>query len=62
MPPGGSGFYYLSTYFLMDQNEYGEFSIEINGEVLCTARTDNLGSTADDGQSACSAATYATEG
>ena len=62
MPPGGDGFYYFSTYFLMDEDEYGQFSIEINGSTICTVRGDNQGSTADDGQSACSAATYATEG
>ena len=62
MPPGGDGFYYFSAYFLIFYDEWGRFNIEINGEVLCSAQTDQQGTTTDEGQAACSAATYATEG
>ena len=60
MPPGGDGFYYFSTYLLVTGNAWARFSIEVNGEVLCTAQTNNVG--INNGQAACSAATYATEG
>ena len=61
MPPGGDGFYYFSAYFLVRYYEYARFDIQINGAVLCTAYTDQQ-DPVDDGQAACSAATYATEG
>ena len=62
MPSGGDGFYYFSTYLLVDNGKWGEFSIEINGEVFCASRTDQTETPNDEGQTACSAATYATEG
>ena len=63
VPPGGDGYYYFSAYFHVYYYEYAVFDIQINGEVLCTAYTDEQQNTAADyGQAACSAATYATEG
>ena len=61
MPSGGDGFYYFSAYFAVSYNEYARFDIQINGAVICTAYTDQQDPN-DDGQAACSAATYATEG
>ena len=62
MPSGGDGFYYFSTYLLLAENEYGYFDIQNNGNVLCTARTDQDETSAAVGQAACSAAIYGIEG
>ena len=61
VPPGGDGFYYFSTYFQVAHLEYGVFDIEINGDVLCTAATDQQ-DVVGPGQAACSGAAYITEG
>ena len=61
MPPGGNGFYYFSVYLRLNGNEYGRFDIQINGAVICSAYTEQT-DTPFDGQTACSAAIYATEG
>ena len=60
MPPGGGGFYYFSTYLLGDDGELCHFDMTINGNLLCTARTQQT--TGYFPQSACIAAAYATEG
>ena len=63
VPPGGDGLYYFSAYFVVFYHEYAGFNIQINGEVLCTARTDEeQQTTTDPGQSACSAASSVAEG
>ena len=62
VPSGGDGFYYFSTYLLVDSDEWGRFGIQINGDVLCTVQMDQQSTATDEGQAACSAATYATEG
>ena len=62
MPPGADGFYYFSTYLLVDNGEYARFEIRINGLRLCSAATDQRDSLNDEGQEACSAATYASSG
>ena len=62
VPPGGDGYYYFSAYFLVSTAEFALFDIQINGQVLCTARGDDTDSTNDEAQAACSAATYATAG
>ena len=62
VPPGGDGYYYFSVYLLVDSDEWGRFNIEINGQILCTAQTYQLETTNGEGQAACSAAFYATEG
>ena len=62
VPPGGDGFYYFSVFFLVSQYEVAYFDIEINGDVLCTAQTDQGDTLYEEGQAACSAAIYATEG
>ena len=61
VPPGGDGFYYFSAYFVVRASEFARFDIQINGAVICTAFTDQTDPN-DNGQAACSAATYATEG
>ena len=61
MPPGGDGFYYFSTYLLIQGGDYGFFDIQIEDDTLCTARTDEDDSSYV-GQAACSAATYVSEG
>ena len=62
MPSGGDGFYYFSTFLLADDGGYSTFDIRINGEMICTAQTDQQETPTNEGQAACSAATYATEG
>ena len=62
MPPGGDGYYYFSVYFVVTNDEWGLFNIEINGEILCTAYAEQQSTPLDPGQAACNAATYATEG
>ena len=62
VPPGGDGHYYFSAYFLVSNTEFALFDIQINAEVLCTARGDERDATNEAAQAACSAATYATEG
>ena len=62
MPPGGDGYYYFSVFLLAVSDELGRFDIQINGETLCTVQTDQQSTPSDEGQAACSAATYATEG
>ena len=61
VPPGGDGFYYFSAYFVVYFYEYAFIDIQLNGQTLCTAFTDQE-EPADPGQSACSAATNAIEG
>ena len=61
VPPGGDGFYYFSTYLLFEGGHYGFFDIQVEGDTLCTARTDEDDSSYV-GQAACSAATYVSEG
>ena len=62
MPTGGDGFYYFSTYLLVDSGEYGSFDIQINGETICTARNEQEQTTTDPGPATCSTVTYATQG
>ena len=63
VPPGGDGYYYFSTYLVVNHIEYGAFDIVINGERLCTAYTEQqVSSEGDPGQAACSGAAYVTEG
>ena len=61
MPPGGDGFYYFSAYFVVWYYEYAGFAIQINGETLCTAYTDQQ-EPFDSGQSACGAASRVAKG
>ena len=62
MPPGGDGYYYFSAFFTINSAEFALFDIQINGQVLCTARGDDADSSNEEAQASCSAATYATEG
>ena len=61
VPSDGDGYYYFSTYFLINGGEYGYFDIEINGNILCTSGTDH-DDTSYPAQAACSGAAYITEG
>ena len=49
MPSGGDGYYYFSTYLLVDNDEYGAFDIRVNGETLCTAVTEQQDTPNDPG-------------
>ena len=62
VPSGGNGYYYFSAYFLVSTAQYAGFDIQINGQVLCTARGDDTDSSNEEAQAACSAAIYTTEG
>ena len=62
VPPGGDGYYYFSVYLLVDSDEFGRFNIELNGETMCTAQTDQTDTPINEGQATCSAASYASEG
>ena len=61
VPPGGDGYYYFSAYFVVYYYEYAYMDIQMNGQRLCTAFTDQQ-DPFDYGQSACSVATSVTEG
>ena len=61
VPPAGDGFYYFSAYFVVYYYEFAYIDIQLNGQTLCTAYTDQQ-EPFDDGQAACSAAAYAIEG
>ena len=62
VPPGGDGFYYLSTFLLIQDGEYGNFQIEFNEEMICTALATQWGTTSDEITTSCSAIVYGTEG
>ena len=51
----------ILVYLFVPSDEYAYFDIYINGDVLCSVGIDQQ-DTAIEGQAACSAATYATEG
>ena len=56
MPPGRDGVYYFSTHLTINQDDFGIFSIELNGDVICSALGDqNTSSTGDSGATSCSA-------
>ena len=62
MPPGGDGFYYFSTYLLVQSGELGRFDIEFNGEMICEAYAEQREMTNDDIGTSCSAIASANEG
>ena len=62
MPPGGEGFYYLTTYLLVQDGELGYFDIEFNGEMICEAYAEQIGTTTDEITTSCSGIVYGTEG
>ena len=62
VPPGADGFYYLSTYLLVEDGEFAEFGIRFNGEILCLAFAQQIGTTTDEITTSCSAIIYGTEG
>ena len=62
MPPGGDGFYYFSTYLLVQNGEFGLFDIEFNGEIVCTAYALQRETTNDEIGTACSGIAYVNEG
>ena len=62
MPPGGDGFYYFSTFLLGWDDELSLFDIQINGDVLCTVRLEQVNTSVDLLQSTCSAVIYASQG
>ena len=62
VPPGGNGFYYLSTFLLGQSGELGSFEIEFNGERVCTAYSEQRETSGDDLTTSCTAIAYASEG
>ena len=62
VPPAGDGYYYFSTYLVVQPDEYGLFDIEINGDLLCTAWGEVEDTTGDPGTATCSATTYIAQG
>ena len=61
VPPGGDGFYYLTTYLLVEAAELGRFDIHFNGEMICNAHAQTY-DTLNEITSSCSAIVYGTEG
>ena len=62
MPPSGDGFYYFSTYLVVDDDEYGRFDMQLNEETICTAFADQTDTVNNDENTSCHAAAYVTEG
>ena len=62
MPPGGDGFYYLSTFLLGFYDEVSLFDLQISGDVLCMFCLEQDNTSLALLQSACSAVIYATQG
>ena len=62
VPPGGDGFYYLSTYLVVDDGENGRFDIQLNEETICTAFADQIDTVNNDENTSCHAVAYITEG
>ena len=62
VPPGGDGYYYLTTYLTIQDGEYGAFDIRFNGEMVCLALATQIGTTTDEITTSCSAVVYGTEG
>ena len=58
MPPGGDGYYYVSVYL-----QSALFDVELNEDLLCTARSDLTGSSpVNEEITSCAGVTYAIEG
>ena len=57
VPSGGDGVYYFSTYLEVDYDEYGDFDMLLNDEIICTAVGDHSGQSGagDYSQAMCSA-------
>ena len=63
VPPGGDGYYYFSVYLNADGDESSIFDVELNGERICTVRSDLTESPSTDWETTvCSGITYAVEG
>ena len=63
VPPGGDGVYYFSTHLTIDQEGFGIFSIELNDEVICSAKGDqNTSGGGDSAAASCSAVVDAVAG
>ena len=61
MPPGGEGYYYISTHFVVWGFKYAFIDVQVNGVAVCTAYENNQ----DDynGNAGCSAAVpYLSQG
>ena len=62
MPPSGDGYYYISSYLVVDDGESGIFDIQLNEETICTAFADQTDSTINDENTSCGAVAYVVEG
>ena len=63
MPPGGDGFYYFSVYLQVVGDITANFDIVLNGQVICTVRSDMSMSSSNDSElTSCSGVAFAVEG
>ncbi len=62
VPTGGDGLYYFSIYLLVENGEWGEFRLWVNGEILCSAYGDAYNSPSEDPQATCSGLAQLTMG
>ena len=62
VPSGGEGFYLFSVYLLGTILEESLFDIQINGETMCTIIMEQLETSLDALQAACSAAKFVAQG
>ena len=63
VPPGGDGFYYFSVFLTADGAEFGTFDMELNGELVCTAYSDQTESPGSDSETiACNGVLFTVEG
>ena len=62
VPPGGDGFYYFSVYLLVRADEYGNFDIRFNGEMICEAYAEQDDTIDDEATTSCNAIASLGEG
>ena len=61
VPPGGDGLYYFSSFFLVENTEFAQFSVVLNDVVVASSFGDgNTG--LDQAQATCSAVVDVSEG
>ena len=62
VPFGGDGYYYFSVFLTTIYAKFCHFEIQLNGEILCTAFSDQLETSFGEGETSCSAVAHAVEG
>ena len=62
-PPGGDGFYYFSTYVLVQAGELGRFDMTLNDDGICSSYSDHNNNGANDfAPGSCNAVVNAVTG